>query len=75
MIKNTEYWEPIGNPSQKATARARGKRTTWLLLWDIIFEIDRCQQALSESMQPRPQGLLHFSKWREFNGGRVAAGE
>lgn len=34
----------------RTTARARGKRTTWLLLWDIIFEIDRCHQELSDDI-------------------------
>lgn len=34
----------------RTTARVRGKRTTWLLLWDIIFEIDRCHQELSDDI-------------------------
>ena len=34
----------------RTKACARGKRTTWLLLWDIIFEIDRCHLVLSDDI-------------------------
>lgn len=49
------YWK-----NKRKPARAKGKRTTWLLLWDIIFEIDRCQQALSDDIIWEGRGPIRF---------------